>query len=497
MWSRFHLWGFALLCLCLFSPSVLAVQAAEEEAENISSPELVAAQEGFENIGRLFDGNTTRGLTVPDQSWLTVSHPLGIGSVYLIFDTEYGPYTVTNEDTRESHTFGENGFLHEFLDFKAVFGTIPHAVTIAFSDGDVQLNELYLFSPGEVPDFVQKWQPPKEGKTDLILFSTHGDDEQLFFAGLLPYYAGELDYEVLVAYLTNHRNCGTLRCHEMLNGLWAVGVTTYPVFGRFGDFYSRSKENAYEAHRKAGESDEALLGFVVKQLRRFHPQVVVGHDVNGEYGHGQHKMYADLLCRGLEAAEDPGQYPELAAQYGTWQVSKAYLHLWPENQITMDWDEPLDRFDGLTAFQVSQKLGFPCHRSQYGGFTWYIAGYDKAADIPKYNPCVFGLYRSAVGPDSGAPDFFENLTSYAQQELVAAIALIQENARQAKEAATAAALARQHRAEVQAEARRVQLQAEAAAREAERIRTTAFLLTVTSTVSIAAVFAVSAKRKQK
>ncbi len=406
----------ALLCVFLFFPLLPTAIGAEHPAEDISGPERITAQEGFGHTGKLFDRNTTRAMSIPEGSWLTLSHSGGIGSLYLIFDMEYGPYTVADPDTGESRTFGTKGFLHEYLDLTEAFGTAPNSVTITFPSGEARLNELYLFSPGKVPDFVQKWEPPKEGETDILLFPTHGDDEQLFFAGMLPYYAAERGYEVLVAYLTNHRNCGTLRCHEMLDGLWAVGVTTYPVFGGFGDHYSRSKARAYEIHQNTGESREALLGFVVEQLRRFKPQVAVGHDLNGEYGHGQHRMYGELLCQAVEIANDPTQYPETAERYGAWEVPKTYLHLWPENRINLDWDQPLARFGGMTAFQVSQQLGFPCHKSQYGGFAWYIAGYDRAADIPKYNPCQFGLYRTTVGPDTVKQDLFENLISYAQRD---------------------------------------------------------------------------------
>ena len=41
----------------------------------------------------------------------------------------------------------------------------------------------------------------------------------------------------------------------------------------------------------------------------------------------------------------------------------------------LDYDQPLDHFDGLTAFQATQKLGYPCHVSQqYTWFTRWING---------------------------------------------------------------------------------------------------------------------------
>lgn len=409
-----------VLCVVLaFSILPLGGACAEETAEateDITNYALVTKYSGIPWCDQLFDGNTFQANSVYDQAYLTLEHPEGIGSIYLIFDLEYDTFTVTNNGTGETALCGGTKILHQFVDLAEAFGEAPTSVTISFHSGNTRINEISVFTPGEVPDSVQKWDLPKEGETDLILFSAHSDDEQLFFAGLLPYYAGERDYEVLVVTLTDHRRLSAQRCHELLDGLWAVGVTTYPVIGSFWDIYTTSMEDAYEGHRYVQESEEELLGFVVEQLRRYRPLVAVGHDLlGGEYGHGQHMMYADLLCRAVEIAADPTQYPDLAEQYGVWDVPKTYLHLWPKDEIVMDWDQPLERFGGMTAYQVSRDLGFPCHKSQYADFAWYFEGSEDAAGVPAYNPCNYGLYRTTVGQDVEKKDFFENLTPYSEQ----------------------------------------------------------------------------------
>ena len=96
-----------------------------------------------------------------------------------------------------------------------------------------------------------------------------------------------------------------------------------------------------------------------------------------------------------------------------------YLHLYEENPIVIDYDQPLERFGGMTAFEVTQKLGFPCHESQYDYFKGWLYGGGKitlASQIKKYNPCKFGLYFTSVGEDAQKNDFFENLLTYDQQE---------------------------------------------------------------------------------
>lgn len=401
-----------LICFVLHIPVAQAV-----EAEEISGAYLVESHRGIESVGRLFDGRFMESVKVRSGGYLTLKHEAGIGSLYLLFDQEDCSFRVINEDTGENHSVEETVYLHEFLDLQEIFGDAPGCVTIAFDTEDMKLCEVHAFTDGEVPDWVQKWDPPAEGKSDLVLFSTHGDDEQLFFAGMLPYYGRELGYNVQVVYMTGHRNMSMRRSHEMLDGLWAVGVRNYPVFGPFGDYNSGSKEEAYQTYRNKNISKEDILSFVVGNVRRFRPKVAVGHDLYGEYGHGMHMIYAELLCEASEVSMDPEVFPESAEQYGVWDIPKTYLHLYWENQIWMDWDIPLTSFDGMTAYEVTRDLGFPCHVSQQPYYSYYFTGMERAADITENSPCEFGLYRSIVGEDQGKADFFENVTTYGEDAL--------------------------------------------------------------------------------
>ena len=426
----------ALLCLLLLAGTLpLPARSEGNPAENLSDIQIVTASSGFQAVEPLFDGILTKGDPATGPSSLTLEHEGGIGSLYFLFGSESGSYTVTNNATGTVINCGESGFLHDFVDLTALFGAAPASVTVTFPKDGVEIYELYVYAPGEVPASVQKWQVPADGKTDLVLFSTHCDDEQLFFAGVLPYYAAELKYQVQVVYMTDHREDDTRRVHEMLNGLWAVGVTAYPVIGGFPDFYILNNlEGAYLGFEARGCSRDMLLKYVVENLRRFKPMVAVGHDINGEYGHGMHMVYTDLLMEAVTIANDPARYPESAEKYGPWDTPKTYLHLYEENPIVMDWDVPLKSFDGMTAFQVTQKLGYPCHESQYEIFSWYHYAYETAREIPRYNPCYYGLYRSTVGEDIEKNDFFENVITHAEAARLAA----KEEARLAEEAQLAA-----------------------------------------------------------
>lgn len=435
MRTLLHKFGAIALLFCLLAGLVPGVQADELEAQDITASTTITST-CYEDVEFLCNGNAATYKTADSAGTITLENEAGIAGLYLMFDLEYGAYTVTDNVSGASFTAGEYGFLHEFLDLAEQFGSAPTSVTLDFSAKRPRLSEIYAFSEGKTPDFVQRWDAPLEGGADLVLFSTHGDDEQLFFAGILPYYAGELGYRVQVVYLTDHRNLTNARTHEMLNGLWTVGVRAYPVFGRFADFLIEDMQKTYDTYLNTyGTTQEELQSFVVEQIRRFKPLVAVGHDIEGEYRHGMHMVYTDLLIKALDMTSDAQQFPESAEKYGTWEIPKLYLHLYDENPVVLDYDQPLEHFDGMTAFEVSQKLGYPCHQSQqWTWFTGWINGkkepITKATQIETYNPCHFGLYYSSVGEDVAKNDFFENVITYAEQERLEQERLEQERLEQ-------------------------------------------------------------------
>lgn len=394
----------------LFPLLMLLLMAGTAAAEDVSSAECIITATGIQRREALFDMDLEASQDVREGACLTLNAQDGISGLYLVFDLPYGAVTLTEDERTVQVDTG--GVLHYYLDVEHALGRLPQSVSLTFSSGEARLNELRVLTPGALPDWVQRWQTIPAGGADLLLLSTHGDDEQLFFAGLLPWYAAEKGMRVQVVYFTDHRNMVSYRVHEMLNGLWAVGVRDYPVFGAFPDYYTFDMEDAYGFYESEGYSRQALLDFVVENLRYYRPLVAVGHDERGEYGHGMHQLTSDLLKQAAKSSADPAQFPESAEENGTYQVPKTYLHLYGENPITMNWDIPMESFGGKTAYEVTRDLGFPAHASQQADFAWYFRGADRAAEVERYSPCSFGLYYSTVGADTGEGDFFENLEPF-------------------------------------------------------------------------------------
>ncbi len=374
------------------------------------------------NTAKLLDGEYTTYVPLSGGDVLRITAAAEFTALYIIWNKVPGSWTLSAGN--HSYTLGTHGYLHEFVDVKALTGAAVKEASVTIPK-DLSVCDVYAFTEGSLPDWVQVWQPPCE-KADLMLLSTHSDDEQLFFAGVLPYYAGEIGAAVQVVYLTNHWDVQN-RPHEQINGLWTVGVRNYPIVGPFpddADTLNRTGESVDETLRRTLEifGEDALVRYQVEMIRRFKPQVIVAHDANGEYQHGAHIANTYSLRKALEPAADPAQYEESAQQYGTWAVPKTYLHLWEENKIVMNWDEPLSKFGGKTAFEVS-KSGYACHRSQqWTWFTKWLTGtaegesdtIAKASEITKYSPCEYGLYQTAVGSDTNA-DFLDHITLYRDQ----------------------------------------------------------------------------------
>lgn len=256
------------------------------------------------------------------------------------------------------------------------------------------MNEVFVFSDGELPDWVQQWEPTPK-KADLLLLVAHPDDELIFFGGTIPTYAVEKNMNVVVAYMSYSN---TTRRSELLNGLWHMGLRQYPVIGDFGDVYMRSLDDAY-AHWTKRKS----RAYITELIRQYKPDVMITHDINGEYGHGAHKLCANVTQYCVEHSGDETFMPESAEKWGTWTVKKLYLHMGRENTILMDWHVPLESMGGKTGLELAQEA-YAYHVTQQStSFT--------VTDEGRTGNAKFSLVYSQVGEDQIGGDFFENLGS--------------------------------------------------------------------------------------
>lgn len=389
-------WLIALLTLLALSLSVAFAAEANDITEDCKFKVC--------SSGRKYTLMTDKKYTSYWESnkiktpWIAITAPEGkpIAGLYVCFGNMPESWEIqTSDDGKDWFTAvpGDTRFLHAYVALPQPAQHVRLAVT-SEKNTALRINELFVLSEGDLPDWVQVWQPTEE-KADILFLSTHPDDELIFFGGAIPTYAVEQQRKVVVAYFTRSN---TTRSSELLNGLWHMGVRTYPVIGNFKDSYAKNLKAAYKSAGGKGKVNEWIVGL----YRQYKPEVVVTQDTNGEYGHKQHMMIADAAqnCIALAANED--EFTASTIAYGTWQVKKLYLHLYPENQITFDWTVPLKSMNGATGIELAEEA-YTLHKTQAS------SGMSVTETGTKYDNRVFGLAFTTVGEDVRKDDFLENI----------------------------------------------------------------------------------------
>lgn len=336
------------------------------------------------------DGNHKTLNNVYDKE-IVVESETPFSTMYIEWNRVPGIYSIVWDGG--SIECGQYGFLHEYI-------RLPEAITRAhfeFTEGEYHaLCDVEVLTAGSAPEGIQDWLPPCD-EADILVFPTHSDDDVLFFGPLISYYAAQPDLVLQTAFMVEHTFYPE-RGHERLNGLWTMGVRYYPILGTAPDSSIFHFDHAMSFYASSN-----IEQWQVEQIRRFKPLVVVGHDLNGEYGNGGHKVNAYFLTQAVESAANPEAYPELAEQYGVWDTPKLYLHLYEENEIILDVEVALENDPlGRTPFEIATEA-FKCHVSQHD---WpYRVQY---GELRAYDCRPFGLYRTLVGYDTMA-DIMENI----------------------------------------------------------------------------------------
>lgn len=373
------------ILVCILFPK--EIHAAKES----DIPYEVFSSDG-QSVGNLSDGNVNTYVHFGAGTKVKIKSNEKIHSIYFewldipsVYEIRFNGISVDG---------GKNAFLHEFIEITE--GAFE--VEFIFKSG-VMLSNVYVLGDGEIPKEIQRWKSPCD-KADMLIISTHADDEVLFMGGVIAEYAGERQLDVQILYYFSYYQAWWEREHEKLDGLWAMGVRNYPDCGNYRESMAQNKE----------ESDilfEGSLDFMVEKIRRYKPDVCVSQDVRGEYGHFHHLGLVRLVQKALEVSADENVCVESAKKYGTHDVPKTYLHLFKENRIKLDTKKPLVNFDGKNALEVVSEA-FLQHKTQ-NDLGFFVS------DEYQYGIADFGLYRSLVGVDSGN-DMMENISLNTESE---------------------------------------------------------------------------------
>jgi LmbE family N-acetylglucosaminyl deacetylase len=311
------------------------------------------------------------------------------------------------------------------------------------------------------------WQP-LPAKVSLMVVGAHLDDEGIYFGGTMPYYAGVLGLPTVhIAMTSGDSSVPTVtREEESRECDWAYGLRNEPIFARFKDWgmgshspYTRLQRNwslwyepdpgpayyrpdgtvqtaasPFPTNNPAGEANPAefdpgrwnVATYLARQIRICKPEVIVTHDLSGEYGHSNHRTTAWGVWDAYYLAADPGvDIDGLPA----WQVKKLYHHLFSRatdpiapdtplpgtsypagstiiNRQYQDWSTPYPELNGKTPLQVAND-----------GIVKYVSigGTNLLTQFAVRYSEQYGLYASVVGPDTVDSDgwartsFFEHI----------------------------------------------------------------------------------------
>ena len=260
------------------------------------------------------------------------------------------------------------------------------------------------------------WLPPTN-KIAVLAVWAHQDDEAIFGGGSLPYYSAVLRLPTMLLCMTGGSE--PARDDELRCAAWTYGLRYEPLFGHFMNIHSNLITNSPYGTNTInitwdnwagvgflgnGTNVEAgktrAINFVAEQIRRYRPDVIITHDLNGETGHDNHKATAYAVTRAFFVAADPKATAANLVGLPPWQAQKLYVHLYHTNRLFHEhWETPYPALTNRTPHQVAN-IGLACHLSQ-GPARWICGSVYPPGGMYNLWPSEWwGLYASKVRLDT-------------------------------------------------------------------------------------------------
>lgn len=315
---------------------------------------------------------------------ITIPDAYSAGALYFHWGMDMPPqwklYAIQGGVSTQVLEGGSDGYLTDYEAIPPVYASCKtFRLQAAVDNINLCISKIAVYTPGDPPYYAPHWQP-FSGRADLLVVATHPDDEQLYLGPVAPTYIDQ-GKKVITMFTDFAARRRRLEAEE---AVWSSGVRTYPVVDNDKQF-----------------SLDYLVQYIVEEIRKYKPAVVVTQDIKGEYGHAKHKRTCHAAQIAFREAGDPSYFPESAAKYGVWNPAKLYIHLYQTQQLVLDITKPLEAYGGETALQVVQNA-YLRHVSQHNSRKLPVKG--------KYDFRKYGLFDTRVGPDMLHDSMFENIT---------------------------------------------------------------------------------------
>lgn len=251
---------------------------------------------------------------------------------------------------------------------------------------------------------------PSSSSLALLCVHPHPDDESIACGGILARYVDE-GARVKVVTLTGGEEGENLagidlgdepmadvRRRELEAALKELGVAEHELLG-----YRDSGMEGTPANRHPQSLAQATIGVAGRKLatviRSFRPDVVVGDDEDGLYGHPDHVKAHRVMTEALRLAASPEELPDAGEP---WEVRKRYVHVLPRSRLVRFHERMLE--EGLTSPFGDIEISSP-DQLQFGVPDERVT---TAIDVRPWldrKRAALRAHASQIGPDS----FFFNL----------------------------------------------------------------------------------------
>jgi len=229
----------------------------------------------------------------------------------------------------------------------------------------------------------------------LVLVHAHPDDEVIVTGATMARYAAEGAHVTLVTCTLGEEGevlvpglehlaadqtdaLGEHRITELHTAMQCLGVTDHRFLGGPGRYRDSGMMGTPANERPncfwQADVDSAAVD-LVSVLREIRPQVLIGYDENGGYGHPDHIQAHRVMHRAAELAQQADFRPELGAP---WAVAKIYHTAVPNSFLQA----------GIDALQAA-------------GHPEFFGGAERAEDLP------FGVPDELITTIIDAGDFIE------------------------------------------------------------------------------------------
>ncbi|MDD4937854.1 MAG: PIG-L family deacetylase [Candidatus Shapirobacteria bacterium] len=355
-----------ILCLTVLCPNALASQATDESTPtDITNKCNFIPSSNKDSFSKATDeklstswiiGDDEEKFIIIDIPKTVTDRPLGI---YLQWTSNLTPwefFAITDEAIVSIATGGDE-FYGEWISIPEEYSDCRFFM-FNFDKGEpFSLAEIRIFSHG-IPYYIPQWEKYNGQSVYALVIVCHPDDESLYFAAFMAYIR-EAGMDTVVVFMNGENSRRRLEAQE---SVWTLGSHLYPVIR----MKKPGSSGSSSGDKINGWSYEENVEFIVEQIRKYRPQIVITHDQRGEYGHDSHKKTFKAVCKAVTVSGDLDQFPESAQEYGVWTADELYVHLYGQNQIFFDIDKELSAFDGSTAFDLA-KAAFDRHKSQHNG----------------------------------------------------------------------------------------------------------------------------------